>query len=548
MNENRARRAVWVLAATVAAVWATCRIAEAFVVKEMPLALVSAPILTVLAILGFYFARAGAVDLVDRLAAPATRNPARSIVVLAVVCLGLLLVLARVGLDAFPTSADEYAYILQAKTYALGRLWADPPPIADAFRQLRVPEKAGMWISAYQPGWPALLSLAERVGAALWIVNPLVGAASLAVFFAVARTRVSDGLAWLATLALATSAFFLLNLASYFAHGFAALAGLLFVLGGRKYLASLDLRWALAAGAALGVLGLTRTFNAAVFALPFVVALMMRPARWRGLVAFGLGGLPFLALLLAYNGAITGDPLIPVQSWVQGEPLGAPGASSSLFSVSRIVRLYLWTSPALVLGTVAAFVLLWRRRRLDFADWIMPATLFAFVFYGGDGAVQYGPRYLFEAWPPMILTAVSGLAICLEEADRPKRRAWAAAALLAHLAFQVGYAIPRVEREHRIALDRQQIYHAVEAARLEKAVVFVAGASGSIRPLERHDLARNGLVIGDEPVTYAWDLGPVNAEVMRLFPGRRAYAWADGRLEPLDATTLTADRGAPPPP
>lgn len=533
--EQTRKRALLVGLGLLIAVWALTAAADAFLVKELALALFTVPALTLAAAAALWWGRTGAEPLLALLVHPARKHPAAAIALVAGLSVPLLLLLARGALDAFPTSSDEYAYILQAKSYAQGRLWADPPPLHESFRQLRVVVKEGIWISAYQPGWPALLSLFERIGAPLWIVNPLVGGANLLAFFALARTRLRVEFAFLATLALLSSSFFLLNLASYFAHGFAALAAILFVLCGRRFLAGLDLRWALAAGACLGLLGVTRTFNAAVFAIPFVYALLIRPERWKGAVAFGIGGLPFLAILLSYNAAVTGSPFIPVQSWVQGEPLGAPGTASSLFSVSRIVRLYLWTSPMLLVGAALAFVFLWRRKALDFADWMMPATIFAFVFYGGDGAVQYGPRYLFEAWPFLILTAAAGLQAALSAKASPRIAALAASAALMHLFFQVGYAAPRIDREHRIALDRQDIYKTAQAEGLSNAVVFVAGPSGTIRPIEKQDLSRNGLVIGDERVTYAWDRGVDNSRVLQLLPGRSAYVWRNGELALLSA-------------
>jgi hypothetical protein len=497
---------------------------------EFPLLFAQAPWLTLATVVAAWSVRPGAGSLLGALEAVGRRRGAVFVVMAAT--LAALLLIARFALDRFPNSGDEYAYILQAQTYAGGRLWAPAPPLPEYFRLERYFAKDGIWISPYQPGWALVLAPFAAVGFPLWAVAPLLGALTVPIYFRLAERLVGRRAAWIALLALVCAPFFLLNFASYFSHGPAALAGVGFALFGVRYLQTGRWSDALIAGACVGYLGFIRAFNAVFFVLPYGLTLLMTPGRRVGLVWFGLGGAPVLAALLAYYALVTGSPLRPVQDWYQqgGEPLGAPGGATILETVRRMVRLYFWTSPLFVLAWVPAFLALALRRRLAFVDWILPLTVAGFVFYGGSGGNQYGPRYFFEAWPMALLTVVRAAAPLLREQPPSRWRAWAASAVLVHLAFQLGYLGPRLAREHDVIAERRGLEQAVQRAQLSNAVVIVAGAVGRTRPLQPIDLARNGLDPLRRPVVFVLDRGERNRELRALFPDRRFYVYRDGAL------------------
>ena len=473
----------------------------------------------------------------DTLTAPLKGWRGRALAIVVAVTFVALLVVAGVVLDGFPNSGDEYAYVLQAQTYALGRLWAPAPPFPEFFALIRFVAKNGMWISSYQPGWSLLMAPAALAGLPLWLVDPLVGAGMVWAFFVLARDYLELRSAWIATLALVVSAFFLFNFGSFFGHGAAALAGVLFALCGTRYLREGGVRMALLAGAFLGYLGFIRAFNGAVFAAPFVVALVLTPQRRSGLLWFILGGAPFLAALLAYNWAVTGHPLLMVQQWinVQGEPVGLPSAASMGETLRRFIRLYLWTSPVFPLGWLAAFGWLAWRRRLDFVDWIFPATVIGFAFYAGSGSNQYGPRYYFEGWPFAVLTVARALEPLLVEGPRGRAAPWLAAATLAHFVFQLAFLPPRIELEHRVVSEREDIFHKVAAAGLRNAVVIVASSTGQYRRMLDADLVRNGLKVEDASVVYALDPTLTDPKLRALFRHRQFLVYRDGALTPAPA-------------
>jgi hypothetical protein len=198
-------------------------------------------------------------------------------------------------------------------------------------------------------------------------------------------------------------------------------------------------------------------------------------------------------------------------------------------SLKRIVRLHAWTSPILLYGSAAAFVILARRRALGLTDWIMPLTVAMFLTYAGDGGNQYGPRYYFEAWPFAILT-LAKVAAGLLASPNPRVREWTASAAVAALALQIAYLPPRLAREHRVVIERQAVFRAVEAAGLTRAIVVIEGPVGNIRSMAPEDLVRNGLDVGARGVIYAYAAPGGDAELQRAYPGRALYTYRQGQL------------------
>ena len=482
-----------------------------------------------------WIGRPSARRLLDLAARPARGWGAAPIGWAALLTFLLCAAVAYFVLEAFPISADELAYIFQARTYAEGRLWADAPPLAAAVQFPHIFDLHGMWVSQYLPGWPIVMAPAAALQAPLWLVNPVIGAATVVTFFVLARRYVGRETAWIGVALLVVSAFFLMTYGSYFNHGFTTLAGVAFALFGSRYWRDGRVRDALLAGICLGAMGLTRPQNAAAFAAPFVVFLVLAKDRRKGLLWFMLGGAPFLAALLAYDAAITGHPLRPVQTVMVREPLGVPGGRGVKREIQRLLRLPEWTSPILLFGWAAAFLLALKRRQADFTDWIMPVTFVALLFYGGQGGPQFGSRYFFEAWPFAILTALKIVEPLLRDTSRPSQASWIASGVLAAVVLQLAYMPPRMLREHWIVEEQREPYRAVVAARLKHALVlFPDDNGGRFRQPFPNDFLRNGPHVERQNVIYALDLGLRNNELLAAYPGRAVYIWENGALSPLN--------------
>lgn len=469
--------------------------------------------------------------LVDIVVAPIRRFNTRAVAVFILFSACLFLFVARYVLQAFPNSGDEIAYIMQAQTFAQGRLWVHTPAQMPFFRLYHFVDIGEKWLSPYAPGWAMVLSPVAALGLPLWIVNPIIGATILLMFFGLARRYVSREGAWIGLLLLGGSSFFILNASSYFSHAVTAFYGLAFAWSGFRYVEHGERRFALAAGVFIGLMGLTRTQNAVLFAAPFAITLAMTPGRRAGLVWFGLGGAPFAAALMAYNAQITGSALLPVANARRTEPIGHLGLRSIRETTRHFADLYIWTSPILLFGYIAAFFVGLSRRRLDFTDWIMPTTILFFLFYSGSGGEQYGPRYYFEAWPFAILSILKLIDPILSGAERGVRASWISSAVIASLVFELGYLPARFAQEHRVVVERQDVYTQARRQGLSNAVVIIASSVGATRPIAPNDLVRNGLWIGNQKVIYALDLGARRNETLRtLFPGRKFFAYFKGHL------------------
>jgi len=107
---------------------------------------------------------------------------------LALVCVfgAIYAIVAKLALDGFPYSGDEYSLALQGELFARGVL-ASPAP-AHAAEWLRIDHVVidALVRSKYPPGAPALLAIGARYGAA-WLVTPIEGALTLLVAWWTAR-------------------------------------------------------------------------------------------------------------------------------------------------------------------------------------------------------------------------------------------------------------------------------------------------------------------------------------------------------------------------
>jgi hypothetical protein len=432
----------------------------------------------------------------------------------------LALAVALIVLQRFENSADEYAFVFQARTYLAGRLWNPPPPLGQGLAADYTWVSGLKWAGQYPPGWPGLLAAAGLAGVPFWLVNPVLGAALLALLWRLAKGRGGWALA-----AFALSPFFVFTAASYHSHVAAAVGALLAFALAEAALARRSTVLALGVGAVLGYLGLIRYATAALVALPLVLSLLRSRSGEQGadprprlLLAAVAGMVPFGLALLAYHWAITGDPLKPVY-WLGGrtvdhlyfDPEGIRrGAEISLW---RLVELSEWMSPALLPLYGLALAAKLRARSLTAADWVFPLFVGLYLFYPFDGANRYGPRYLFDAVPFLVLT------IATAELGVFGRRL-AVLAVVATLCTQ-----PFLWGRYRaIVAERLDVDRQVREKGLDHAVVLVESDPGRIWRMEAGDLARNG-IDADGPVLYARGDLVDAASVRRAFPERALWRY-----------------------
>ncbi len=470
-------------------------------------------------------------------------------------CLFAFLITAAIAFFAFerlPHLEDEVAYLFQAKTMALGRLTVPSPAHPNAFWVPFVLDYQGRRFGKYPPGWPGVLALGERLGAA-WLVNPLLAAAALYLVYRLGRTLYDEETGLLAAVLGLASPLFLVLGGSFLSHLACLVWLLLFSLWFLWTAQGRGRRFALGAGLALGLAFLTRPLTAAAYALPFVLYSLVqivrrRQAHWSHYLLTALSGGVVAALLPLYQWAVTGDPwLNPYVLWWPYDRLGfGPGIGAMPGGHSPY---YAWLNLKQDLSRAATDVLGWpalswlplllglalRPRRAKDLALLTPfvCLVIAYLFYWiGSPARLWGPRYYFEGFAGLWLLAAVGLR---------KVWAWAAGregwlrpalvgALVLLMAVNLAANLPsRLSMAHGFyGITRSQL-DPIEEADLHNALVIVYAD----RWLEYGAMLAGQSPLLDDDVLFARGSVPeADAAVIADFAGRRVYYLHEGKLSP----------------
>lgn len=443
-------------------------------------------------------------------------------------CAVALLIIATLVLERFPNSADEYAYLFQAETLSHGQLWNEATPLPDHFRLIHIAQRDGKWVSRFPPGWPAMLSALAWARIPMWLLNPSMGLVVLGLAVLLFTELGLKRAAPIAVAALATSPFFLFNAASYFNHvsclAFLMVAAWL----ATRYRKNGATSEALGVGLALGIAFTIRYYTAALVAVPLLIYLVSaQPHRHaRAVVFVCLGGALPVALLLAYQAAITGSPWLMVTRWVDPtEGLGFVKGHTPARAVEALIlhlgRLVVWASPALLflLAGIA-----WSRKASVWV-WVtvgaFVACLLGHAFYYNIGGNQYGPRFYFEGWA---LATLGAVAWAFQDQSVTAQRLPRFAVLFA--VFAGVFTLPlHAYHEHRVVEERLDLERLVEREELEDAIVIVSDGTGVARRMPPYDLTRNGTALDGE-ILYVLDLGADTPRQLRAhFPKRQLFRY-----------------------
>lgn len=480
-------------------------------------------------------------------------------------------------LGAVPHVSDEVAYLFQAAAHAQGALGFPPPPDWEAFGFIHTRVEDGLWHGIMSPGWPLLLAPGVALGAA-GLVNPLLAALSVWLLYRALREGgASEDTARLAAFALAISPFFVFLAASFMAHTASLALFLAFVVAWQRTLAGGGFGAAAAAGLALALGILVRPLDAAVVALPFgavLAARALRDARPRAPVAAMTAiAAVGVAATLAYNAALTGDPLVFAQTRYFeeatpgqrfglgfGDDMGTrihgpewPGYHPE--DVPRVtghrLAVFLEDVHGLALLTAAALAGALRRgaaapglRLLLVAAGLLVAAYAAHFYHG----VAYGARHYLLALPAAVVATAWLLAEGLARGGETARATRGALAAGAVTVLLVAYPPLVADYGSRYRRASPALLHAVRGADLHDALVLVDPAHWAWKsafPLNRHPLERSDVVFAKDP-------GPGREDATRAlvdrFPGRRVWrarVSADDRvwLEPASGANETNGAG-----
>ncbi len=387
-------------------------------------------VVVLVALLGGLFFRPGFWDAAGKrialLLRPSVGGFAAALAVAAFAVTASFTILALAGQ---PNLVDTAAQLFHARYMAAGRL-AAPVPDEPAFWYIpNTVLSGGGWASQYPPTHPALLSLGLRVG----LVTVLPGAlmAVTAAFSYLSLRRLLPGrelLARVAAIGVAISPFLVAQTGSYMNHGSAAALSVLAVYFALRARDDGPL-WAAPLGMALALQLANRPLVALVVAFGVVTPLALAAVRrqeltWGGLGARAgvavVGGLPFVAALLAYNASLFGGPFDTgyVLAWGEGVGLGfhqdpwgnvySPQAAVAYTSADlTALSLALLETPF----PVVAMVGLWWATARGFREgegillaWALVPVAANFLYWHHGHFM--GSRMLTEAAPPWIALTV----------------------------------------------------------------------------------------------------------------------------------------------
>lgn len=441
----------------------------------------------------------------------------------------------------FPNSGDEYVYLYQARMFAGGEVSHAAAGDGELFHFNYIAREAGRVFGTFPPGWPLALALAIAAGVPAGLVNPALGVLTLALVWALGARLYTPRIGVLAAGIVGVSPFFVFTAASYFSHTFCGV-----LLLAAAWVAARDDRrpaWvALAIGALVGWAVLARYLTGVVVAVP-IVWWLLRPGvpRPRTLLLVVLGGLPWVAVLMAYNLTLSGSPWhltttpLTVSRWFAAGSL-LRGAD---ILASHLVRHLLWTPPVLLVAYGLYLRVASRAERRGLFAWLpvlMAATLYFYMERGGN---QYGARFHYEVFPFGVLFVTAQIFGGDTLAAAPRRDRLVFAALAVSVALMPVALAVHAGIERRVVRERMDPFTMAAAAGLHDALVLISGRVGSARSMAAFDLTRNDFDLRAD-VIYGLDPGPgARCAPAARVAGRAAYLYvwrvaaARGALEPV---------------
>lgn len=333
------------------------------------------------------------------------------------------MLVAQVLLSGEPSDIDDIARLHQARCFGEGRLSFETGPEPDPFTVYGLVRRDGRTFSKYEPV-PALLYAASwRTLGRPTALNPLLGGLLVVLAYGVFRRAGAEGTARAATVLLCLSPFLLFMSGSLLTHVLAAalVAGVCLLLaprGAGEPAAGPGTIPLLLAGALLSLGLASRPYTTFLAGGTLAAWCVLRdglaPAPRRA-AAILLGAAPGVALLLLYNDALTGDPLLsPFRAFDPREVpwFGYMGhtPAEGLANGGRMLlvlnqHLFGWPSSLL-------FLPLFLLRERTWLDRVSAAVALSLVlghlsYYWID--FRFGPRYWYEAVPFLAWLTARGM-------------------------------------------------------------------------------------------------------------------------------------------
>jgi hypothetical protein len=483
-------------------------------------------------------------------------------------------------LERLPHIEDGISYLFQAKYFAKGLLYAPAPPDVESFRLDLIIIRDAKWFGYGFPGWPALLAVGAVAGVP-WLINPLLGGTLVFLGHVWLRRHFDRAIANIAVLLLAASSWLIFTSAEFMPQPVTAVLVMVALIAFDRAIGNVGrwFVWSSLAGAAIGALFLTRSYDGMLTAVA-VSLIAFRNFRsfqaWRALVTAGVVAVVIAAVILPYNHAITGRALYPphllwadthygpgvdvigfgpnvgIRNWPNLDPLPGHGPADVVLNLNKNlfmvnIDLFGWPAGSLLFLCVAAAY----GRRHDAILFLIPAVYAigysAFWFSGGP---DLGARYWYPMLVPLSALTARGVMIVVDRLRATCGSLHAAgrtgAFLLVSLFSAAVIMLPwrAVTKHYRYRGITGEVRRLADTHHFGRAVVFVRGDEGRRDYQAAFNLNTPTL---DAGTIYAFDAGPAHrATVLKHFPDRSV--WVIGR-DPLavDGPALRVIAGPIPP-
>lgn len=483
-------------------------------------------------------------------------------------------VFAYVVMDHVTHIVDETAMLFQAQVLASGRLYADCPPVPEAFDYefLIADPQTNKWYGKYFIGQSLFLVPGVWLGCP-WLMHPIVIGICVWLVYLLGCELLNEKSARIAAVLMMFSPLRLYTGGTMMGHASSLLMMTVFALATVKVVKQpRRWGWAFIAGFFLGLSFNARPLTAvamgAAIGLASMICFPWRQLNWRAVFAFTVGFALWVGVFFAYNRALTGDAMkSPFNQWSKNDRLGFgpevgleywrdadKGHSlrrglliDSYYNIDALgPSLTGWGRVTLLFMLMPLVVSRWRGRSWTlFVVWLALAGIH--VFHISSGVLMGQPRYWSEAAPMLFLLVAVSLAVLRQYVPRFCRSVglvpavrigrsglWTTGGVLVLLSFYLG-TYPLVDMCYGFTFGHPKTFRSMAAeASLDNALVFVR--SGLYRDPEHGEMDRYlGAFVSNTPdlsgpVIYARDLGPEkNAVVARHFAGRRLY-WIDSTL------------------
>lgn len=463
------------------------------------------------------------------------------------ICVGIVLLLTNIfSLFCFqhrPHIDDTIAQLFHARILAQGKLYLSAPAFPEFFNRDHIIIDNGRWYSQYPPGHPVLLALGVLIGMP-WLINPLLGAIAVVIFFFLGKELYDEKTGRIAALLGTLSPFLMFMSAEFMNHASALVFLSCFILFFFKMIRKRDLFSAILAGTFLGLGVNVRPLTALAIATPLIFyslyLLKDKLALYLPrLSLMAIATIIFVGILLYFNYLTNGNPLTfgYMVRWGSDHglgfghsgwgPLHTPlrgllSTSEDLNALNRF--LFEWPIPSLVF-----IFLLFASSQAQLKDYLLLAIIgtpiIAYFFYWFHG-ILFGPRWEYETLGALVVLTARGIRLfpnfiqnqlkieTTKETISSGLQKFLALCVLSTMVI----AMPSLIRFYRYAhgSTRVPIIERTQKAQVKDAVVvtprFIYGSSFGGNQL---DLQGN--------IVYARDLRALTPLLKITYPERRFY-------------------------